>query len=387
MNDETFFRRKRSWSKYKDLILDYYLKPYLSKVAHLGKPIAVIDCFAGPGIFDDGELGSPLIISRRVAELQGRGYDARGIFIEKNQVLFGRLQGNTSSHLCETLQGDFHSHLDRLAAIAKTHTCFLYVDPIRPGDLLFDDLESAYELIKSNQSVEVLINFLSRGFVRRAKGFRLRASEGSVLSEGLGRDVDEYLLGDFDTQHPEVIACNRIAGGAYWQSLLLQRSVSNPEIVDAVAKGYADQLSRWFRWRLCYPIREKYEHKGAKYHLVFGSRHMDALELMNRAMVKARREFVGAQFVENLLFPNEPEKEVVVERDIEREVLEVACGLGKVEWKMLRVLATASKPCMYTDSEWNAAIKRLIVSRRLGSTSDGKKISDQAMVWRLDGVA
>jgi hypothetical protein len=29
-----FFREKREWSKYKDLILDYHLKPYLAKDFH-----------------------------------------------------------------------------------------------------------------------------------------------------------------------------------------------------------------------------------------------------------------------------------------------------------------------------------------------------------------
>ena len=46
-----FFDEKKEWSKYKDLILDYYLKPYLAKVVRIGKPVAVIDCFAGPGAF------------------------------------------------------------------------------------------------------------------------------------------------------------------------------------------------------------------------------------------------------------------------------------------------------------------------------------------------
>lgn len=61
----TFFKRKRPWSKYKDLILDYYLGPYLAKIARLGKPIAVVDCFAGPGKFNDNQRGSPLIIADR----------------------------------------------------------------------------------------------------------------------------------------------------------------------------------------------------------------------------------------------------------------------------------------------------------------------------------
>ena len=64
-----FFKRKRDWSKYKDLILDYYLGPYLQIVKQIRKPILVVDCFAGPGRFDDGQSGSPLIIAKHLQKL------------------------------------------------------------------------------------------------------------------------------------------------------------------------------------------------------------------------------------------------------------------------------------------------------------------------------
>ena len=49
-----FFDAKRDWSRYKDFILGYYLEPYIPKVNTLGKPILVVDCFAGRGEFGDG---------------------------------------------------------------------------------------------------------------------------------------------------------------------------------------------------------------------------------------------------------------------------------------------------------------------------------------------
>lgn len=43
----SFFDSKRDWSKYKDAILNYYLTPYLQKVKTIGKPICIVDMFAG----------------------------------------------------------------------------------------------------------------------------------------------------------------------------------------------------------------------------------------------------------------------------------------------------------------------------------------------------
>ena len=74
-----FFDKKKPWSRYKDSILDYYLEPYLAKVARIGKPIVIVDCFAGAGKYEDGELGSPLIISKWLSRLDQRGGQVLGI--------------------------------------------------------------------------------------------------------------------------------------------------------------------------------------------------------------------------------------------------------------------------------------------------------------------
>lgn len=59
-NDD-FFKKKKSWSEVKDALLGNYLKPYLQKILHTRKTIVYVDCFAGKGVFEDGQPGSPLI--------------------------------------------------------------------------------------------------------------------------------------------------------------------------------------------------------------------------------------------------------------------------------------------------------------------------------------
>ena len=362
-----FFREKKPWSKYKDLILDYYLKPYLAKVNILKRPILIVDCFAGPGRFKDGEPGSPLIISERLQEIQKRGAKVQGLYIEKNPILYKLLETNTHNLpiLAITRLGDFREHLDEIADLAKTHTVFVYLDPIKPNELLFDDMESIYTQLEQGRSVETLINLMSTNFLRAVRGIK-----NHVVLDGL-----------IQTDHELVSKWNRIAGGPYWQQIAFDSHLSEDNCADQFAKGYANQLRRWFKGVITYPIREKYEHKSPKYHMIFGSRYPGAIELMNRAMVNARRQFIKKCFIEGHLFPNQPEKEIIKPEEIEKIILQASRKVGKTTWANLRLSATIANPPTYTDSEFNRAIKELIKERLLHSDCPGTKIEENALIW------
>jgi three-Cys-motif partner protein len=366
---QEFFCRKKPWSKYKDLILDYYLEPYLAKVAKLRRPIIIVDCFAGPGSFDDGQLGSPLIIAKRLTSVQEQGAQVMGFFIEKDPVLYERLDANTRSTAIpvRARSGDFHQYISEIAELARSSTVFVYLDPIKPSDLRFSDMECVYRQLQSGRSVETLINFMSTGFLRAVRG-----QSDKILIENTVQSEDRFVL-EWDA----------VAGGTYWHDILFGGPTPEADRVEQLAKGYAQQLHQWFKWVLNYPIRENYSDELPKYHLTFGSRHPDAIELMNRAMVKARREFVEAEFVDGYLFPNEPDKEIVNPAEIQSVVLSASLKAGKTTWKDLRVLATITLPCKYTDSDFDKAIKKAIQGQRLGSTCSGSKIDELALVWPI----
>ncbi len=362
-----FFHEKKPWSRYKDLILDYYLEPYLAKVAQLRRPILVVDCFAGPGQFDDGERGSPLIISHRLQSVHERGVQVQGFYIEKDPALYERLNLNMRglSVPVQVRQGDFKQHIAEISELARDRTVFIYLDPIKPSDLLFEELESVYRQLQHGRSVEVLINFMSPRFLRAVSGLASQIVVDNVLQ----------------AEHPLVLHWNAIAGGIYWQEIVFDSRVSVPDRVERLAEGYAERLHQWFKWIIKYPVREKYENKLPQYHLIFGSRHPDAIDLMNRAMAKARREFVGARFVVGHLFPNQPQEEVVDPREIEKTVVVTSQTIGKAKWNELRVRATIANPCMYTDSEFDSAIKGAIRKGSLASNCSGARIDNNAWVW------
>ena len=189
--------------------------------------------------------------------------------------------------------------------------------------------------------------------------------------------------GNLRMEHPLVLRFNKIAGGTYWQKIAFDDSLSQTERTDRLAHGYASQLHRWFRYVLTYPIRDKYETAYPKYHLVFGSRSHHAVDLMNRAMVKARREFIKDGFIKGFLFPNQPDKEVIKPEEIKKIVIKTCREIGKTDWMQLRINTTIAHPSLYTDSELNRAIKQAIKDGKLGSDCPGTKIEEKALIWPI----
>jgi len=362
-----FFREKKPWSKYKDLILDYYLGPYLQKIKMLGKPILVVDCFAGPGKFEDGEIGSPLIITKKLRNLHETGFKVHAYFVEVVEELYNRLTENVrgSNFPIETRHGSFSDFVDEISNLARNHSVFVYLDPLKPSQLLFDDMRSVYDQLHTGQSVEALINFMSWGFLRGVWGTRAHMVIGGKLK----------------TDSPHVLRFNQIAGGTYWQQIAFDLSPSQRARTDRLANGYANELHRWFKYVLTYPIREKYGTRFPKYHLVFGSRSHHAVDIMNRAMVRARREFIEAGFIKGFLFPNQPDKEVIRPEEVKKMIIETSRKLGKANWTHLRIGATLANPGLYTDSEFNRGIKQAIKEGLLLSECPGTKIQENALIW------
>src|SRR4051812_19534318 len=86
-----FFEGKRPWSRIKDQILRSYITQYVAKVVTKGQPLLLIDAFAGPGVFGEGEAGSPLIICHAAKKFAQGRYKA--IFVNKEPEYHQKLQG------------------------------------------------------------------------------------------------------------------------------------------------------------------------------------------------------------------------------------------------------------------------------------------------------
>lgn len=287
---DSFFATKKSWSKIKDSLLSRYLKPYLAKVAHTNQRILIADCFAGKGRFDDGELGSPLIIvealRERFSDKTGAGYQF--VCIEKKyfQELNNNL-GNLDNVKC--LEGDYEERMGYFLGnySARKQNLFLYVDPYGIKSLRYDHFNQILQ--KGFNTVELMLNFNSFGFLR--EGCRLLKKQ-FVCCDTIDGESPEY---EADTMSVDTM--NSIVGSDFWQQIVEDFCSGRIKFVEAEERlsiAYYSRLKELFKHVLMIPIKKTMEHIP-KYRICFGTNHPHGYILMADTMAKAWNEFRDEQ--------------------------------------------------------------------------------------------
>jgi three-Cys-motif partner protein len=285
--NKSFFDKKRHWSKRKDKILECYLPPYLSKIATQESPVFIVDAFAGPGKFGDGEPGSPLIICQSIQEALTKGLSVPvyALCIDDDRELFAELSRLIGQFpFAEAKYGKFGDYIKDIQEKAKDHSVFLYVDPWTVEGLDWYRMDRVFQHLSiSHMSIEILMNFNAVSFVRRGlAALKLAIPESNPEIEDTD-EVDAPII-----TPPSIERLNQVVGGDWWQNIL-QSSSSFPEKVQNVTDGVCQQLSERFREVCQHAIKALPHHDVPKYYLIFGSRHPDALTLMNDETVKSMR--------------------------------------------------------------------------------------------------
>ena len=202
--ESSFFMGKRPWSKIKDQILGQYMPPYLAKVATLGKPIVLIDAFAGPGKFDDGSAGSPLIICQAAEKRVRDNY--RAIFVNREQEHHDQLSHVLSRFIDQEKVTTIHGTADALLAEVLDdlgeHTVFLYLDPFGLKGCEFSIIEPFLRRDRAF-STEIVVNLSIPTMHRLAARKAVVAGQSNTP---LIRAFHERLT--------------RVLGGEYWKDIL-----------------------------------------------------------------------------------------------------------------------------------------------------------------------
>ncbi len=361
-----FFQSKKPWSRYKDMILAHYLTPYLFKVSSLGKPVVVVDCFAGPGRFEDGTDGSPLLISKAVRQIAEKGKAVSALFIEEKRKYFRRLQESVRDYqgICRTVHGSFEGSAKEIAGMGRNNTVFVYIDPYGIKPLRFDVLAGIYANIAGGSSIEVLLNFNASSLVRNGLA-ALKCSQQDDTEEELDRTMTPA---DIDA----------IAGGTYWRGIVTSDIPFSGKEEQCVSE-YIGMMQRYFDEVCSYGIKERYEHAIPKYRLLFGSRHEDAFLLMNDAVCKARDEFLGKQRVDGYLLDMRADDEIH-DPDRLRKVI-----MDKLTTSMTRkeliVRAMHGVFAEYKEAEYKRMIGSLLKEGKFCSKSGKTRISDHEVLF------
>ena len=279
----SFFAEKREWSKLKDQILDHYLSPYFEKIIHTGRPTRIADCFAGKGRFDDGKVGSPLIIGHHIARMLARtpAPDVKAIFIEQKYA--AELSANLANYPgCKVIDGEYEQSIRKFLSSGtdRNRNYFFYVDPYGIKSLDFSHFANLKKI--GFKSIELLLNMNSTGFLR--EGCRLLNLQREIPTWA---DELDYEADGKNT--PERM--DDIAGGNYWRSILVNfqsGAIDFHQAEEQFISAYTAQLGGQFKYVVQIPIKER-SHHMPKYRLVFATDHHDGFFLMADEMHAAWR--------------------------------------------------------------------------------------------------
>jgi len=299
MSNSDFFIEKKDWSKVKDAVLGSYLKPYFNKVLGNGS-VTYIDSFAGKGVFDDGNIGSPLIAYQVGADIidakekQGMKWRyIKYIFIDNHYApdLRENTKGLTN---VEVIDGTYQGNITRILNESKTRYIFVYIDPFGIKYLSQKFFHKMFEKRVANYSIETLVNFNSYGFIREACRLLKSPKETELqnVTQSLEERSDTELYGTKEFVN-DIENMNNIAGGDYWQELIARYSndeLNMNETEDLLALQYTKSLRDYFTFSISFPIKSKEYHSVPRYRLVFATNYYQGYILMVENMQRRHQD-------------------------------------------------------------------------------------------------
>ena len=266
------------------------MSPYTAKIVHRGQRLLYVDAFAGPGRFEDGRVGSPLIICQ-AAEKYAKGR-AQAVFVNKDlhhhEQLKNILITEGWDKFAFPVLGDATQVLRGVATKMSNESIFLYIDPFGL-QCEFDVLEPFLQRSKAF-STELLIN-LSMPIIHRL------AARDSFLSGTFSEHVPAF--------HEKL---TRTLGGDYWKDILLANNGLDTKTREKlIMDSYMRRLSEtdYLRYTGYCPIQVNRDSR-TKYYMVFASPHPDAMLLFNDEMLKAFNEYMHEEETRGTLFAGQP---------------------------------------------------------------------------------
>lgn len=284
-NTSSFFKTKKRWSVYKDKLLANYLPLYLSKILATGRDTLFIDGFAGKGRFDDGTDGSPIIIRDKIEQAhESTKYPNKviPIFIEYNKNYANCLKQALDRDWCYVLNKDYKEEALEILSRNKNknRNIFMYVDPFGIKHLRYNVFA---ELAKNTNSVELLLNLNSFGFIR--EGCRLLGVE-------IDEDMGTFEESDDDSFVNSIENMNAIANRTYWQDIILRKQsgeISAREAEALFVQEYMHMLNNDFEYVFEFAVKTG-DHKIPKYRMIFATRHIQGALFMCEDMIKCNNE-------------------------------------------------------------------------------------------------
>lgn len=353
-----FFKAKRTWSTVKDKIVGDYIACYLKTIQHRGRPILIVDAFAGPGLFGDGSFGSPLIICQEIDKAPKSGIGIACLFADAHPAHRAALEVRLSEYIRKGISekplSDCSEALSRALKVGKGSTLFFYLDPYGIKDLEFEMVRQIYAR-DCTQSTEVLINFNFKTFMRMSGNWAYNESAADVA-----RRVKESKI---DT-------VNSVMGGDYWIDIITDPRLDKIAREDAVVNAFMERVRQFFEYTYAIPVKEQDDpgcsvpiDELAKYHLIFGTRSARAVVYMNDVANIALEPYLN-QFKDGLLFPMLPKRyEPSSVEEIKHSILKAVSGRPMTRPQIYELLIP-DYFLQYRSKEYRALIDKLVFQEK-----------------------
>eukprot|EP01041_Mallomonas_annulata_P027412 gene27412-48993_t len=139
MDPEEFFAARQGAAVMKHAVLGRYLHLFASKVGKwsANHEVVYVDGYAGPGVYGDGNAGSPMLAAQveGLVNSIGQGRRLRCYFIEADETQYEKLVQNIKPQLPDAvfLHGEIEQHLDRIIREAAGLPMLPLIDPSGHG--------------------------------------------------------------------------------------------------------------------------------------------------------------------------------------------------------------------------------------------------------------
>lgn len=270
-------KRSRYWkkefieTKLKHGVLETYLPAYWRILGKTAPGFIFIDGFAGPGRYQDGSKGSPLLAMELVAGQRSKWslmIPVYFAFIEADKGAVGQLE-KAALPLAKDLglneplikHGSFQEHIFPILRILEgkcQRMCptFIFIDPFGYKDVPLNLIAK----LASARNRELFITFMSQPMAR-------------FLS-------DEAKSKTYDS----------VFGSRAWQQCFFEREYNDEKYQECLARVYAEELNKVLKKELetyIFPFHVKAVKRGGLYHLIHVSHHPKARQVIDQAVSAA----------------------------------------------------------------------------------------------------
>lgn len=367
MGNEEFFDSLKPWSKRKHRLLGKYLKPFIAKVASTtsNREIYCIDAFAGTAKYEDGSVGSPLLMAQISEECAkwNNPVALKIINVEFNARNFESLQYMMRTWEERSVVTNINSQFDKaipkiLQQIGDAPALF-FIDPFGSTSVYFSHL---LPILRRNQKItELITNFDTDGLYRIACASISEKTEAKTAETDAQRVID-------------------IVGSNTWQGQFLSKKISTKQGENILLEEYSDNLNKFGYNVVRYPIRETLD-KKPKYHFVYCTRHSDGIDLMND-FIREEEDLLYGEHIESELPLFQEEVSLAKEEILRREKLypimkDFLEKQSRVTRKQVIRNLVSKHFGSFHSRDYRAIFKEFINSKLLKTTDDKTKIDNR----------